>query len=1216
MRKKLKRFMVVAVFFLMVISMLPNTVLVVEAASKPVLAKNSVSIVIGGTSAIKVKNALKGAKITYKSNKKSIATVSKEGKVKGIKNGTANITVCVKENSKTTNLNFKVIVKKPELSKKKLSLTKGKKINLSIKNKPTKATYSWTSSNSKIVSVSKNGTITAKASGEVIIKVRIKTTKNVFTLKCNVISRESNSNTDVEPTGITLDKNSASIEEDETIVLTATVLPSNATNKNIIWSSSNTSVAAVSNGEVTGISVGTATITAKTFNDKICTCKINVLYKSEQTLDFDKFAQEGAQLIKESGEPSGTNIAEDGEFASKRLIVRGNNTQLDFKQFNPKAVVKSNDGIYLIQFSSVSATKIAFSEISNWPDVVWAEPDTYSDVDAADNVSTAFKSWGVTKIGADKYAASISSIRNDIVVSVVDSGVSNHTFLSGRIQNGGYDFVDNDTNPSDKHYHGTHVAGTIVDCTPGLNVKILPVRVLNEEGRGSSFNVGNGIKYAADHGAKVINLSLSGSHSNYKDENIEYAIKKGVVVVVAAGNNNSNTSYYCPAHLNEAVVVAAVNENDQRASFSNFGNSVDICAPGVGIVSCVPGGSYRVLDGTSMAAPHISAVAAMFKLKDPSMTPIQIEKMIKENARDLGPAGWDKYYGYGIPDLSKLVDIKPAGLILDRSNVSIKEGDTAVLTATIIPDNATNKTVTWSSNNTSVATVSNGKVIGISKGTATITAKTSNGIVDVCAVTVTSADIEPTGITLNESNVSIKAGSNTMLIASVIPSNATNKTVAWSSDSTSVATVSDGKVFGISEGTAIITAKTINGQSASCKVKVLADKVEPTRIILNKNNLTIEEGSTEVLTATVEPYNAKDKTVTWFTNDTSVVTVNDGKVTGKSAGNAVILAETSNGKSDICYVTVVPKCELSLNYSDITLNANNHGSISLFAPDGGKTLSVEEGESVQVGMNVNFYYSHVPGLQLKAYVNGSEISASEVIWSQESNYGYGRVDTNGYVTGDTNGGFVSSSVSPKICEQVITATLKRDPSVSKKIHIIFVYDAKIKFYIENTDIASVDKNGLVTGKRNGMTKLIMESELTGRSTSCTVAVNKPVDAKSELVYKENNQFYTLDCYGNQNYIPVSNSYDFYLKVPLDNEINVGSKLEIAVNYSPNCYAIGVVNWSNQCIYKGGYSYYPLSSSLYHQSGKIRLYYQIILANGQIIHPMKEGSTDCYYLDLY
>lgn len=186
MRKKKKGLVALLLSLLLAILLLPTTGLTVEAAAKPKLAKKSSSIVIGGTSQIKVKNAPKGAKITYKSAKKSIATVSKKGKVKGIKSGTTKITVSVKKNSKTTKLTYKITMKKPKLSKSTLSLISGETVKLSVKNKPKKAKYTWTSSNSKVATVSKTGKVTAKSKGTATVKVKVKTAKKTYSLSSKV----------------------------------------------------------------------------------------------------------------------------------------------------------------------------------------------------------------------------------------------------------------------------------------------------------------------------------------------------------------------------------------------------------------------------------------------------------------------------------------------------------------------------------------------------------------------------------------------------------------------------------------------------------------------------------------------------------------------------------------------------------------------------------------------------------------------------------------------------------------------------------------------------------------------------------------------------------------------------------------------------------------------------------------------------------------------
>lgn len=191
MRKKLKRLIALLLSLLMVISLIPTTGLAVEAAAKPKLVKKSVSIVIGESSQIKVKNAPKRAKVTYKSTKKNIATVSEKGKVKGLKSGTAKIIVSVKKHSKTTKLNYKVTVKRPALSKNTLSLITGNTANISIKNKPKKAAYAWRSSNPQVAAVHNNGKVKAKAVGTTTIQVKVQTAKKTYNLSCKVTVRSA-----------------------------------------------------------------------------------------------------------------------------------------------------------------------------------------------------------------------------------------------------------------------------------------------------------------------------------------------------------------------------------------------------------------------------------------------------------------------------------------------------------------------------------------------------------------------------------------------------------------------------------------------------------------------------------------------------------------------------------------------------------------------------------------------------------------------------------------------------------------------------------------------------------------------------------------------------------------------------------------------------------------------------------------------------------------
>ncbi|MGN1216458.1 MAG: Ig domain-containing protein, partial [Phocaeicola sp.] len=257
----------------------------------------------------------------------------------------------------------------------------------------------------------------------------------------------------------------------------------------------------------------------------------------------------------------------------------------------------------------------------------------------------------------------------------------------------------------------------------------------------------------------------------------------------------------------------------------------------------------------------------------------------------------------------KSTSVSVTSVTLSQSSISLKEGNTYQLSASVYPTNATNKNVNWSSSNTSVATVNNGLVSAKSAGTATITCRAADGSgkYATCNVSVDAATIYVTSITLNKASASLYVGETTQLNATVSPSSATNKSVSWTSDDTSVATVSStGLVTAKSAGTATITckAKDGSGKQATCNISVKED-VKPTSITLSASKVSLSEGETLQLTATVSPSDAVDKSVTWMSDNTTVAIVdNNGLVTAKSAGTANIIVTTSNNLAAVCAVTV------------------------------------------------------------------------------------------------------------------------------------------------------------------------------------------------------------------------------------------------------------------------------------------------------------------------
>ncbi|GAA3302726.1 hypothetical protein GCM10020218_098870 [Dactylosporangium vinaceum] len=253
----------------------------------------------------------------------------------------------------------------------------------------------------------------------------------------------------------------------------------------------------------------------------------------------------------------------------------------------------------------------------------------------------------------------------DQIIAVVDTGVDGqHPDLAGRVL-AGYNAITRTAIAaganSDDYGHGSMVAGiAAADTNNGIgvagvdwNARILPVKVLDQDGNGYDADIAAGIVWAADHGAKVINLSLGGpGDTPILHDAVTYATGKGSLLVVAAGNSADSEPQY-PAAYPEVLAVAATDANGKLTDFSTYGDWVDVAAPGFGIVSTsVPqnGYEYFIGDGTSFAAPIVSGVAALMRANNPALTPAQLLATIKGTARDAGPRGFDKYFGNGVLD--------------------------------------------------------------------------------------------------------------------------------------------------------------------------------------------------------------------------------------------------------------------------------------------------------------------------------------------------------------------------------------------------------------------------------------------------------------------------------------------------------------------------------------------------------------------------------------
>jgi len=262
--------------------------------------------------------------------------------------------------------------------------------------------------------------------------------------------------------------------------------------------------------------------------------------------------------------------------------------------------------------------------------------------------------WGITRIGAEKIWA--DSTGSSIKIAVIDTGVElTHSDLSANLVTG-YDFVNNDINPSDDNGHGTHVSGIIASTQnsagnigAAYQAKIMPVKVLNNQGYGYLSDVAKGIYYAADNGARIINMSLGSSSDSLTLKNaINYAANKGVIMVAAAGNEGGSSCQY-PAAYSSVICVGATDTSNKLASFSNMG--AELSAPGVSNYSTYIGNTYRYMSGTSMATPHVAGAAAVVASFCSACTTAEIRTVLKNTAVDLGTTGYDSVFGYGLVDL-------------------------------------------------------------------------------------------------------------------------------------------------------------------------------------------------------------------------------------------------------------------------------------------------------------------------------------------------------------------------------------------------------------------------------------------------------------------------------------------------------------------------------------------------------------------------------------
>lgn len=411
----------------------------------------------------------------------------------------------------------------------------------------------------------------------------------------------------------------------------------------------------------------------------LSTLKLKSFGIENKTIGIDEFSKQVRQMITEydvvknnqktlSVQSFSADSDEDySEFETMRLIVKSK-SKID--TLDAVSVISGYKDLWVLQFESEYYTAEAFEYYSSLECVEYVEPDSIITMDTAVQTSSAEKfenshlSWGSEAIGSDEvldYLETASVDLAEVKVGVIDSGVDyNHEFLKDRMIDEGLNFSasgDNTAMSDDPDSHGTHISGIIVDNTPE-SVKIKGYKIFDSEGESSDLAVVSAVDVAVSDKMDIINCSFNFMESETVRESFINACNSGVVVVAAAGNDDVNLVRLLPCSVDEVITVGASNVNMLPADFSNFGNTLDILAPGVEICSSLDNNEYGNMSGTSMSTPFAVASSAILLSINPDMTSAEIEKQLEQSSIEVkGPYPSVKT-GNGILNIAEAINVE------------------------------------------------------------------------------------------------------------------------------------------------------------------------------------------------------------------------------------------------------------------------------------------------------------------------------------------------------------------------------------------------------------------------------------------------------------------------------------------------------------------------------------------------------------------------------
>lgn len=393
----------------------------------------------------------------------------------------------------------------------------------------------------------------------------------------------------------------------------------------------------------------------------------------------------------------------DNEFESARLLVW---SSVPIEDQHALEIIYGYANLYVLQYESVKSAKEAYYKFSNMDAVSSIKPDHLLELDrieervqqtneiARNQVNTfevnavtsylkpvefeyekkhtwvsisqspkSYLSWGTKRIGLDTFHLFLMRQYHylpEVQVAVLDTGIDiSSDLFYGRILQGGKNYVGGmaSTQYNDDHGHGTMVSSVIVDNSTE-NVKILPIKVLNSQGKGYDSQVVLGMAYAIEYGVDFINMSMGAEGvTEIYQEMVDYAEDQGIIVVAAAGNDGKDVNKFSPANIGSSIAVSSTNKQNECSRFSNYGEQIDFAAPGEAIGVIGLNGVKKEVNGTSFAAPYVTASIALLKSVDNRQEKQEMYAIIQNYATDLGIKGWDGKFGHGLINLKGLENV-------------------------------------------------------------------------------------------------------------------------------------------------------------------------------------------------------------------------------------------------------------------------------------------------------------------------------------------------------------------------------------------------------------------------------------------------------------------------------------------------------------------------------------------------------------------------------